>query len=70
MYTYVSVAERRRKMGDVLDSFICELVEYIIRTNDPKSAARVIVDSIYDIESGYDIIDSIKMNQEAIESNE
>ena len=43
-------------MSDVLDSFICELVEYIIRTNDPKSAARV--------------IDSIKMNQEAIESNE
>lgn len=57
-------------MSDVLDSFICELVEYIIRTNDPKSATRVIVDSIYDIESGYDIIDSIKMNQEAIESNE
>jgi hypothetical protein len=69
MYTYVSVAERRRKMSDVLDSFICELVEYIIRTNDPKSATRVI-DSIYNIESGYDIIDSIKMNQEAIESNE
>lgn len=56
-------------MSDVLDSFICELVEYIIRTNDPKSATRVI-DSIYNIESGYDIIDSIKMNQEAIESNE
>ena len=54
-------------MSDVLDSFICELVEYIIRTNDPKSAARVIVDSIYYIESWYDIIDSIKMNQEAIE---
>lgn len=49
-----------------MEDMIEEIVFEIIKTSDPRDAAALVTNVIYDVQCGYDIMDSIDKNCEVM----
>lgn len=49
-----------------MEDMVEEIIFEIIKTSDPRDAAALVTNVIYDVESGHDIMDSLNKNCEVM----
>lgn len=67
MYTIGSVYSLvMQKKGYKMEDMIEEIIFEIIKTSDPRDAAAIVTNVIYDVQDGNDIMESIDKNCEVM----
>lgn len=65
MYTMVVVTNEATK-ENTMEDMIEEIIFEIIKTSDPRDAAAIVTNVIYDVQDGNDIMESINKNCEVM----
>lgn len=63
MYTIVVVTNKANK-ENTMEDMIEEIIFEIIKTSDPRDAAAIVTNVIYDVQNGNDIMESLDVNCE------